>query len=142
MKKQANEIKRLTDLWKRALADYQNLEKRINLEKEEFVKFANSELILKILPGLDSLEKAEEHLKDEGLSLAVKQIKDGLASCGLEEIQAKGLDFNPKEMEGVGLGEGEEGKVLDAVRAGYKLEGRVLRPARVIVAGKKKKENL
>ena len=66
MKKQTvNELKKeITELdnkWKRALADYQNLERRTGEEKKDFAQYANSELILKILPGLDSLEKAQEH---------------------------------------------------------------------------------
>lgn len=139
MKKKDLEIKRLENLWKRALADYQNLEKRINFEKEDFVKFANSQLILKILPSLDSLEKAEKHLKDQGLNLALKQLKEGLVQEGLEKIQTQGKDFDPEEMECVEVGQGKEGKVLDEIRAGYKLGDRVLRVAQVRV-GKEKGE--
>lgn len=133
MKKKDLEIKRLENLWKRALADYQNLEKRTSVEKEDFVKFANSQLILKILPSLDSLEKAEKHLKDEGLSLALKQLKEGLIQEGLEKIQTQGKDFNPDFMECVEVGQGKEGKVLDEIRPGYKLGNRVLRVAQVKV---------
>lgn len=139
MKKKDLEIKRLENLWKRALADYQNLEKRTVQEKEEFVKFANSQLILKILPSLDSLEKAEKHLKDQGLNLALKQLKEGLVQEGLEKIQTQGKDFDPEEMECVEVGQGKEGKVLDEIRAGYKLGDRVLRVAQVRV-GKEKGE--
>ena len=139
MKKKDTEVKKLEDLWKRALADYQNLEKRIALEKEEFVKFANRNLILRILPAIDSLEKAEEYLKDEGLSLALRQLKEGLSSEGLEKIEVRGKDFNPEEMECVAVGEGEEGKVLEETRAGYRLNGKVLRVAQVKVGKKQQK---
>ncbi len=139
MKKKDAEVKKLEDLWKRALADYQNLEKRIALEKEEFVKFANRNLILRILPAIDSLEKAEEYLKDEGLSLALRQLKEGLSSGGLEKIEVRGKDFNPEEMECVAVGEGEEGKVLEETRAGYRLNGKVLRVAQVKVGKKQQK---
>jgi molecular chaperone GrpE len=138
MKKNLDE-KKYEDLYKRALADYQNLEKRIGGEKEEFVKFANAELILQILPGLDSLEKAEKHLQDEGLSLAVKQLKDGLAKVGLEEISVLGLEYNPETMECLATGEGEENKVIEELRKGYLLNGKILRPALVRV-GKKKED--
>lgn len=63
------EIDELTNRWKRALADYENLEKRINAEKNDFVKFANASLLLKILPALDTLIIAQKHLGDEGLGL-------------------------------------------------------------------------
>lgn len=135
-KKLKTEIEELTNKWKRALADYQNLEKRVILGKEEFAKFANSQLLLKILPALDSLKKAEIHLKDEGLNLAIKQLGDGLAAVGLEGVETKGTDFDPEVMECLEIGKGEEGKVLDEIRAGYKLNGRILRVAQVRV-GKK-----
>ena len=127
------QLEELTKKWQRALADYQNLEKRTGLEKEEFAKFANSQLILKLLPGLDSLEKAGQHLKDEGLKLALKQLTDELASSGLEKIQTLGQDFDPEIMECLEVAEGEEGKVLDEIRPGYKLNNRVLRVAQVRV---------
>ena len=127
------QLEELTKKWQRALADYQNLEKRVCLEKEEFAKFANSQLILKILPGLDSLEKAGQHLKDEGLKLALKQLTDELASSGLEKMQTLGQDFDPEIMECLEVAEGEEGKVLDEIRPGYKLNNRVLRVAQVRV---------
>lgn len=139
MKKKDLEIKRLENLWKRALADYQNLEKRTAEEREEFVKFANSQLILKILLAIDSLERAEKHLHNEGLSLALKQLRESLASEGLERIKVLGEDFNPDFMECVEVGQGKEGKVLDEIQPGYKLGDRVLRVAQVKV-GKKKGE--
>lgn len=134
------QLEELTKKWQRALADYQNLEKRVGLEKEEFAKFANSQLILKILPGLDSLEKASQHLKDEGLKLALKQLADELASSGLEKMETLGQDFDPETMECLEVTEGEEGKVLDEIRPGYKLNNRVLRVAQVRV-GQAKGEN-
>jgi len=133
------QLEELTKKWQRALADYQNLEKRTGLEKEEFAKFANSQLILKILPGLDSLEKAGQHLKDEGLKLALKQLTDELASSGLEKMETLGQDFDPETMECLEVAKGEEGKVLDEIRPGYKLNNRVLRVAQVRV-GKEKGE--
>lgn len=130
------QLEEMTNNWKRALADYQNLEKRTKEEKEEFSKFANKELILKILPVLDSLEKLEQHLKDEGLKLIVKQFIDVLIGEGLERIEVLGRDFNPEEMECLEVVEGEDQKVMEETRVGYKLKGKILRAARVKV-GKK-----
>ena len=127
------QLEELTKKWQRALADYQNLEKRACLEKEEFAKFANAQLILEILPGLDSLEKAGQHLEDEGLKLALKQLTDELASSGLEKMQTLGQNFDPEMMECLEIAQGEEGKVLDEIRPGYKLNNRVLRVAQVRV---------
>lgn len=139
-KKIQDEIADLTNKWKRALADYQNLEKRVEGEKEEFVRFANANLVLKILPGLDSLEAAQGHLKDEGLNLVIKQLKDGLKQAGVEETETLGKEFDPEYMECLELVEGEKGKVLDEIRKGYKLGSRVIRTALVRV-GKQKGEN-
>jgi molecular chaperone GrpE len=58
-KKLEDDLKQLDELRLRALADYQNLERRTEEEKKDFAQYANSELVLKILPGLDSLEKAQ-----------------------------------------------------------------------------------
>ena len=80
------QIDELTNKWKRALADYQNLEKRVNEEKGEFVKFSNALLINKLLTVLDSLEAAEKHLKDQGLTIAINQLRNILKDEGVEEI--------------------------------------------------------
>jgi molecular chaperone GrpE len=131
------QVEDLTNRWKRALADYENLEKRINAEKNEFVKFANAKLLLKILPALDTLEKANNHLKDEGLGLAMKQLADGLEAEGLMRIETRGKDFDPQLMECTDTVEGDEGKAIEEVRPGYMLNERVLRVAQVRV-GKQK----
>ncbi|MDP3955408.1 MAG: nucleotide exchange factor GrpE [bacterium] len=139
-KKYKGEIEELTNKWKRALADYQNLERRVAKEREDFVKFVSAGLILKLLPALDSLEKAETHLKDEGLSLAIKQLKQALEEEGLEKIETADKEFDPQEMECVEICRGKEGVVLEEVRSGCKLKGKVIRVAQVKV-GKKTGEN-
>jgi len=141
MVKKTDELKRqieeLTNNWKRALSDYQNLEKRTREEKEEFARFANRELILKLLPVLDTFEKLEEHLKDEGLNLALKQFRDILTKEGLEKIEVLGKDFDPEEMECVEVIMGDENRVMREMRPGYRFKGKMLRVAQVKVAKKK-----
>jgi len=139
-KKYRGEIEELTNKWKRALADYQNLERRVAEDKESFVKFVSAGLILKLLPALDSLEKAEKHLEDEGLGLALKQFRQALQEEGLEKIEAVGKEFNPEEMECVDLCKGEDEKAMEEVRSGYKLNGKILRVTQVKV-GKKGENN-
>ena len=135
-------IEELSNNWKRALADYQNLEKRHEREKAEFVQFANSSLILKLLSVLDNLERAQEHLKDNGLELAIGEFKRVLAEDGLEEIEVSGKEFNPAEMEAVETVEGEEdNKVVEAVYKGYRLKDRLVRPAKVKVSQGKNQVN-
>lgn len=135
--KRQEEIQDLENKWKRALADYQNLEKRIQGEKEDFVRFANALLIEKLLSALDHLEKAEEHLKDQGLTVALQQLRSVLKSAGVEEIKALGEQFNPEKMECGERVEGEENKVIEIINKGYYLNQKVLRPAKVKVGQKK-----
>jgi molecular chaperone GrpE len=130
----ALEIEELTNCWKRALADYQNLEKRIENEKKDFIQFSNRELIQKLLPVLDHFERADEHLKDQGLQMAIRDFKRVLSEEGLEEIGVLGQEYNPVEMEAVEVVEGKEsGKVVEVAQKGYRLKDKVIRPARVKV---------
>jgi len=118
---------------KRALADYQNLEKRIAEEKSSWIKATNKNLLLRLLPGLDSLLLAEIHTQDEGVKLSIKHFLDILENEGVRRIETAGKDFDPNLMEAIGTKEGENGKVLEEVRTGYLLYDAVLRPAQVIV---------
>jgi molecular chaperone GrpE len=123
--------------YKRALADYQNLLKRTEREKEEFTKFANERLLLEILPIYDNLKMAIKHSDEKnhdqwlaGVKYVVKQFKDILISLGVEEIKVVGEKFDHNLMEAVD-GRGE--KVKKEVKPGYKLHGKVIVPAKVIL---------
>ena len=131
--KEDNELENLENQLKRALADYQNLEKRIHEEKSSWIKTANKELLLRLIPGLDSLILAEKHTQDEGVKISIKHFLDILEQEGVKQIETKGKDFDPNLMEAVSAIEGEDGKVLEELRAGYVLNGQTLRPAQVIV---------
>ncbi len=130
--------------YRRALADYQNLEKRSIEQRKEWIKSANRDLLLRLLPVLDTLILASKHLEDSGLAASIKQFEDVLRSEGVEKIETVGQEFNPQTMECVvteqvdpSIGSGqEEGKVLEELQAGYVLYDRILRPAKVKV-GKK-----
>lgn len=124
--------------WKRALADYQNLEKRTQEEKMDFVRFSAKKLIEKLLGVLDDLEKAHAHLKDKGLELAVKKLVDVLKQEGVERIETVGKEYDIETMEALTLEESkEDNKVLEEFRPGYTIHGSVLRPAQVKVSKKK-----
>ena len=127
------EFENLENQLKRALADYQNLEKRVQAEKSEWIKSANKGLLLRILPALDNLMLAQKHTQDEGVKLSVNQILTAFKDEGVEKIETLGKDFDPNIMEAVSTAEGEKGKVVEETRAGYTLFGQVLRPAQVIV---------
>lgn len=127
------EIRDLTQKWKRALADYANLEKRIKLEKDSFVKFSNAALLDKLLSVLDDLERAEEHLGDKGLALAMVQFRSVLKSEGVEELKAKGMKFDPETMDCLEMAKGPKNIVVEVIQKGYSLDNKVLRPAKVKV---------
>ncbi|MEK7119063.1 MAG: nucleotide exchange factor GrpE, partial [Patescibacteria group bacterium] len=71
----------------RALADYQNLEKRTHAEKEETRKFAVRIFLERLLPAADTVAKAQQHLSDPGLGLALKELDALLSEFGVEKIQ-------------------------------------------------------
>ncbi len=120
---------------KRALADYQNLERRVTEERQLLGQLSAALLIEKFLPVLDNLESAQKHLNDQGLEIVLKQFKDILAYEGVEEIEAEGQEFNPHLHEAVGTEEGPSvGKIVNVMAKGYKLNDKVLRPAKVVVA--------
>lgn len=133
---------------KRAVADYHNLEKRVAEGRSELTKWGTGELLVKILPVLDHLDKALAGASDQekesgwykGVELAVQEFKSVLQGEGLEEISTEG-DFNPALQEAVDTRAGEDNKILEVVRKGYNLNGRVLRPATVVV-GRQKGENI
>lgn len=118
---------------KRALADYQNLEKRHQADRLAFAKFAAADLIKNLLPVLDTLERAQAHLKDKGLQLAIDQFKSALKAAGVEEITVLGKAFDPHQAECIEMVSGVKNQVIFVIIKGYTLNGRVLRPAKVKV---------
>ncbi len=118
---------------KRSLADYANLEKRREKEREEFVKFSNAQLLRKILEIFDELQLCECYLKDKGLMLVCDKLRELLKSEGIERISALGEEFSPQMMEAVEMIAGPRNKVMEVVREGYRFGGRILRPAKVKV---------
>lgn len=128
-------IAELNDKYLRSLADYQNLEKQTRTWRNDFVKFANQDLILKLLEVLDDLEKAQEHLNDDGLKIIIDKLNTILKNNGLEELDVSGKEFNPELMEAIQTEPGkEEHRVLKVVQKGYILNERVIRPAKVVVS--------
>lgn len=123
----------LEDKWKRAVADYHNLEKRVQTQQIEFVKFANATLITRLLSIVDDLNRAVDHLQDQGLQLIISQLKDLLKTEGVTEIAAANLPFNAHTMEAVDTVTGPKDQVVAVVTTGYMLGDKVLRPARVTV---------
>ncbi|MFA6514346.1 MAG: nucleotide exchange factor GrpE [Patescibacteria group bacterium] len=124
--------------YKRALADYQNLLKQTVKDKEEFVKYALGNFLQDIIPVYDHLKLSIMGLSEEegnspwaiGVRHVLKQFKDILEARGIEEIKTVGEKFDHNTMEAM---EGTGEIVKQEIMAGYKLNGRVIKPARVIV---------
>ncbi len=134
LKQQIEEFK---NKYLRALADYQNLEKRVNNERFELMKMANKNLLIKILPFLDNLEKAEIFIKDEGLKISKENFLQILKEVGLEEINLLNKDFDPNLAEAIDIVPGiKDNKVVEILRKGYKFEDKIIRVAQVKVSKK------
>ena len=128
---------------KRAVADYQNLEKRVAEGRSEINSWAVTDLLGRIAGVMHYFDQAFKGVSEEeqksgwfkGVQMATMQLKQVLKEQGLEEVEADG-HFDPGSHEAVDTKEGEEGQVLEVVEKGYTLNGKILKPARVIV-GKK-----
>jgi len=143
------ELESTKNKWLRALADFDNFKKRVALEQDQFVKFANERLLIELLPVLDNLNRAlktaEKHKTNpeltKGIALVSKQMEDGLKKFGVEEIPALGQPYDANLHEAILQKEhkGPENVILEEVQKGYTLSGRVIRPSMVIVSKKGEK---
>jgi len=105
----------------------------------EIGKYANSELILSLLPVLDDFERAFESIPPrsaktswvDGVRLVERKLRATLAAQGLSTIKAEGETFDPNQHEAVMHGKGEDGKVVMEMQKGYKLFDKILRPSKV-----------
>jgi len=128
-------IEQLENQLKRALADYQNLERRTEEERREFVKYANKELIVSLLPAFDALFLASKYTEDQGVKLTVQRVLEILKEQGVEKVETENVQFNAEGMEAVEVVEGEDGKVIEEIRPGFTIFGKLVRPAQVKVGG-------
>jgi len=140
-KEDIEKIKKERDEYKnsylRALADYRNLEKRMIDERTELIKRADAALILKLLPFLDHLQKAEAFVKDDGLKIVKDDFVKILKELGLEEINVVGKEFDPHQAEAVDVIAGDKDNIIvEILRKGYMFEGKILRIAQVKVSRK------
>ncbi len=117
----------------RSLADYSNLEKRIESQRQLFVTLATTSIISKMIEVLDNFYLAQNHLNDPGLKMAIDKFNSVLKTEGLEEINPINLEFDPQSMECIEAVDGHENFVIEVRKLGYKLNGHVIRPAQVSV---------
>jgi molecular chaperone GrpE len=144
----APDTQRYLDNWRRAEADFENYKKRVEQERAESARFAGMALIINILPVLDDLDRAIKSIPEklahltwtDGIRLIQRKLQATLEAQGATEIKALGENFDPSIHEAVGQTTGEDGKVIEEAQRGYKLHGRVIRPAFVIVGNGKQQE--
>ncbi len=134
---QSEDLTRQTEEWKnkylRALADYQNLEKRSSDHVQEARKFSSEIILSRLLPVVDTFEKVKMHMKDVGFDLAMKELHAVLSEQGVERIDVLGKPFNPHEMECIEVVEGPNGEVVEELLPGFRLYDKILRVAQVKV---------
>ena len=131
------ELETVKGMLARALADYDNLSKRVDRERSDFGKMASVGVIIKLLPVLDNLEAAQVHLKDQGLAISIGEFKRVLSEEGLTEVRPNvGDEFNENEMEAIEVVAGEsDNRIVEVVLTGWKFnDGIVVRHAKVKVS--------
>ena len=134
----------LNDKYLRLFSEFDNHRKRTAKEKLDLMATASENVIKDILPVLDDFERALQNMEKngnesdiQGVTLIYNKLKDTLKKKGLEEIEAMDADFNTDEHEALTMipapDESKKGKVLNVIQKGYKLNGKVIRFARVVV---------
>ncbi len=134
----------LNDKYLRLFSEFDNHRKRTAKEKLELTVTASENVIKDILPVFDDFESALQNMEKngneadiQGITLIFNKLKDTLKKKGLEEIEALDAEFNTDEHEALTMvpapEEDKKGKVLDVIQKGYKLNGKVIRFARVVV---------
>ena len=139
------EINAQRDQTLRDRADLENTRKRLQREKEDAVKYANSSLLEKLLPVVDNFEMGMMMARQApgaeavvmGMTMVQKQLESFLSDNGMQTIDAAGQKFDPNLHEALGEeanAEVPEGQVIRTQRKGYRLRDRLLRPASVFVS--------
>lgn len=141
------EKERARENWKRMAADFENYKKRQEEARKDIIAFSNQNMILEILPVLDNFHASTEHIPEEqknspwvvGIMHIQKQLEKILEDNGVSEIKIKiGDEFDPENMEAIKQEAGDseqesKGKVKKVLQKGYKIGGKVIRAARVVV---------
>jgi molecular chaperone GrpE len=131
-------------LAQRVQADFLNYKRRVEQEREEQARQSQARLMLRLLPVLDDLERAMDSVRADlaglhwvqGIVQINRKLHNVLESEGLERIDSVGQEFDPRQHEAVVHEESspdQAGKVLAVLQSGYKLNGKVIRPAMVKV---------
>ena len=139
------EVQEWKNSYTRKLAEFQNFTKRKETEVSEMKKYASEGIIVKLLENIDNLERAENASAEtknfdalvEGVNMILRNLKYMLSEEGIEEIEAaEGVQFNPYEHQAMMTEEKDDldnDVIVQVFQKGYKLKGKVIRPAMVTV---------
>jgi len=148
LKSRADECDLARDKYVRVHAEFENIRKRLEKEKADFAKYANEGLIYEFLPIVDNLEMAEKYIKEakdfkavrDGVDMIQAQIQKFLKDIGLERIKTVGEKFDPHFHDPIETEEAQDkddGHIVAELKPGYRLNGKLLRPASVRIIKKK-----
>lgn len=139
------------DRYLRAVAELDNYKKRAAREKADTIKYGKEEIIKDILPFLDSLDRAIEHASGsdaetfkKGILLMQEQLLCCLKKHGVERIECAGANFDPNVHEAlmqIDSADHQNNQIVSEMEKGYLLNGRLIRPSRVCVCKKSKKDD-
>jgi molecular chaperone GrpE len=139
------ELEETKDKFLRGLAEFDNYRKRVIREREQLTRCANEDLIRRLLEVIDNIERALDAASEtqdfegfkKGIELIYQHVKEILTKEGLCPIECLGEDFDPNFHEAVMALEKkgtEPEKVIDEIQKGYMIDGRVIRPSKVVVS--------
>jgi len=141
----------LHDKYLRAHAEFENMRKRLERERVDVLRYAKEEFVSEFMPILDSMEMAAKHIDSsndakalkDGLSMIDAQVKKFLKDLGVEKIKTVGEKFDPhihEAVEAVEADDKDENLIVEELKAGYTLNGKLIRPAAVKIV--KHSENI
>lgn len=143
LKEAQDQVAELKDKYLRAVAEFDNYRRRTKQEKADLILNGGERAITAVLPVLDDFERALADKNEDaaairqGMELIFKKFTKTLEGLGVKKIDTQGKDFDTDVMEAVamvpGMGDDKKGKVIDCVQAGYKLNDKVIRHAKVAV---------
>ncbi len=139
------------DKWLRAMAEYDNLKKRFAKERGDFIRFANEQFFLQLIPIIDNFDRAHEAAKNhkenemvsKGVEMILGELHKLLTDNGVEKIKTAGEKFDPHFHEAVGIvedSEHPEDVVAEEISPGYTMSGKLLRAAKVKISSKKEEK--
>ena len=139
------QLEEMNDKHMRLVAEYDNFRKRTLREKMELSKNAGENLLVNLLPVMDDFDRALQHIDSandleavkEGIKLIYNKFQEYLKQQGVTEMETEGREFDSEEHEAVtkipAPEEDQQGKIIDCVQKGYKLNDKVIRYPKVVV---------